>query len=92
MKSRSLCLMNTTIKPITMDFETYQSEDPIVSAVIRKMYQRSQVGIKKYGTTLERDDLTTEQWIDHAIEEAMDLVLYLTKLKTQLICTNTKQN
>lgn len=75
-----------------MDFETYQSEDPIVSAVIRKMYQRSQVGIKKYGTTLERDDLTTEQWIDHAIEEAMDLVLYLTKLKTQLICTNTKQN
>jgi hypothetical protein len=75
-----------------MDFETYQSDDPIVSAVIRKMYQRSQVGIKKYGTTLERDDLTTEQWIDHAIEEAMDLVLYLTKLKTELKCTNTKQN
>jgi len=75
-----------------MDFETYQSEDPIVASVIRKMYQRSQVGIKKYGTTLERDDLSTEQWIDHAIEEAMDLVLYLTKLKTQLKCTNTKQN
>jgi hypothetical protein len=56
------------------------------------MYQRSQVGIKKYGTTLERDDLSTEQWIDHAIEEAMDLVLYLTKLKTQLKCTPTKQN
>jgi hypothetical protein len=75
-----------------MDFETYASEDPIVAAVIRKMYQRSQVGIKKYGTTLERDDLSTEQWIDHAIEEAMDLVLYLTKLKTQLKCTHTKQN
>jgi hypothetical protein len=75
-----------------MDFETYASEDPIVSAVIRKMYQRSQVGIKKYGTTLERDDLSTEQWIDHAIEEAMDLVLYLTKLKTQLKCTPTKQS
>jgi hypothetical protein len=75
-----------------MDFETYDQSDPIVAAVIRKMYQRSQVGIKKYGTTLERDDLSTEQWIDHAIEEAMDLVLYLTKLKTQLKCTNTKQN
>jgi hypothetical protein len=74
-----------------MDFETIPTDDPIVSAVIRKMYQRSQVGIKKYGTTLERNDLTTEQWIDHAIEEAMDLVLYLTKLKTQLKCTNTKQ-
>jgi hypothetical protein len=75
-----------------MDFETYDQSDPIVAAVIRKMYQRSQVGIKKYGTTLERDDLSTEQWIDHAIEEAMDLVLYLTKLKTQIICTPTKQN
>jgi hypothetical protein len=75
-----------------MDFETYEQSDPIVAAVIRKMYQRSQVGIKKYGTTLERDDLSTEQWIDHAIEEAMDLVLYLTKLKTQLKCTPTKQN
>ena len=74
-----------------MDFETYDQSDPIVAAVIRKMYQRSQVGIKKYGTTLERDDLSTEQWIDHAIEEAMDLVLYLTKLKTQLKCTPTKQ-
>jgi hypothetical protein len=75
-----------------MDFETYDQSDPIVAAVIRKMYNRSQVGIKKYGTTLERDDLSTEQWIDHAIEEAMDLVLYLTKLKTQLKCTPTKQN
>jgi hypothetical protein len=75
-----------------MDFETYEQSDPIVAAVIRKMYQRSQVGIKKYGTTMERDDLSTEQWIDHAIEEAMDLVLYLTKLKTQLKCIPTKQN
>ena len=75
-----------------MDFETYEQSDPIVAAVIRKMYQRSQIGIKKYGTTLERDDLSTDQWIDHAIEEAMDLVLYLTKLKTQLKCTLTKQN
>jgi hypothetical protein len=75
-----------------MDFEIIPTDDLIVSAVIRKMYQRSQVGIKKYGTTMERDDLTTEQWIDHAIEEAMDLVLYLTKLKTHTKCTPTKQN
>jgi len=87
-----MILKNTTTKTTPMDFETIPTDDPIVASVIRKMYQRSQVGIKKYGTTLERDDLSTEQWIDHAIEEAMDLVLYLTKLKTQLKCTNTKQN
>lgn len=84
--------IHITTKPTPMDFETIPTDDPIVSAVIRKMYQRSQVGIKKYGTTMERDDLSTEQWIDHAIEEAMDLVLYLTKLKIQLKCTPTKQN
>jgi hypothetical protein len=65
-----------------MDFETYQSEDPIVAAVIRKMYQRSQVGIKKYGTTLEENN--EDDFLNHAIEEAMDLILYLTKVKSIL--------
>jgi hypothetical protein len=65
-----------------MDFETYSSEDPIVAAVIRKMYQRSQVGIKKYGTTLEENN--EDDFLNHAIEEAMDLILYLTKVKSIL--------
>ena len=30
---------------------------------------------------LDRKDLTTEQWLDHATEEAIDFALYLTKLK-----------
>jgi hypothetical protein len=72
-----------------MDFETYQSEDPIVAAVIRKMYQRSQVGIKKYGTTMERDDLSYAEWLTHLQEELMDSIIYLEKLKTQ---TNEKSN
>jgi hypothetical protein len=65
-----------------MDFETYNSDDPIVAAVIRKMYQRSQVGIKKYGTTLEENN--EDDFLNHAIEEAMDLILYLTKVKSIL--------
>jgi len=64
-----------------MDFETYASEDPIVSAVIRKMYNRSQVGIKKYGTTMERDDLSYADWLTHLQEELMDSIIYLEKLK-----------
>jgi len=64
-----------------MDFETFQSEDPIVSAVIRKMYQRSQVGIKKYGTTMERDDLSYAEWLTHLQEELMDSIIYLEKIK-----------
>lgn len=67
-----------------MDFTTIKSKDTILLKVIEKMYQRSEVGQKKYGTTMDREDLTTEQWIDHAIEEAMDLILYLTKIKEEL--------
>jgi hypothetical protein len=72
-----------------MDFETIPTDDPIVSAVIRKMYQRSQVGIKKYGTTMERDDLSFTDWLTHLQEELMDSIIYIEKLKQ---CTPTKQN
>jgi len=58
--------------------------DRIVEGVIEKFRSRSEVGIKKYGTTLDRNDLSLEQWLDHAIEEAMDFCLYLTKIKEDL--------
>lgn len=67
-----------------MDFETYASEDPIVAAVIRKMYQRSQVGIKKYGTTMERKDLTQAQWLVHLQEEMLDGAIYCQRLLLEL--------
>ena len=31
-----------------------------------------------------RDDLTTEEWIDNAIEEALDFANYLERLKRKL--------
>jgi len=58
--------------------------DPVVEKVRVMLLQRSQVGLKKYGVGLDREDLTTEQWMDHAIEEALDLALYLTRLKEKL--------
>ena len=58
-------------------------EDSIVNEVIKKFKDRSDVGIKKYGTTLDRDDLTTVQWIEEAQAEAMDFCLYLERLKKQ---------
>ncbi|QMP85271.1 ABC-type histidine transport system, ATPase component [Flavobacterium phage vB_FspP_elemoE_6-9C] len=64
-------------------------KDTIVEAIVDKFKDRSDVGIKKYNTTLDREDLTTEQWIDHAIEEAMDMILYLERLKRDI--TNIKK-
>ncbi len=54
--------------------------DPIVESVRAKLLQRSQVGIKKYGTMLDRKDLTELDWLKHAQEEAMDLCNYLERL------------
>ena len=42
---------------------------------------RAETGFKKYGVTTERDDLTELEWINHAIEEIMDAMIYLIKLK-----------
>ena len=51
--------------------------DKIVLNVLESFKKRSETGIKKYNTTLERNDLSTLEWLQHAHEEAMDFVLYL---------------
>jgi hypothetical protein len=52
-------------------------KDKIVEKVIDKFQSRSEVGIKKYGTTLERDDYDLEKWLEEAQSEAMDFALYI---------------
>jgi len=52
----------------------------IEEQVCFKILKRSEVGKKKYGTTMERKDLTKLEWLKHAQEEAMDLAVYLQKL------------
>lgn len=59
--------------------------DSIVSSVIEKFKDRSILGKKKYGTDLDRTDLTILDWIKHAQEENMDSILYLEKLKQELL-------
>ena len=56
-------------------------KDPIVQGVIDKFQERSDVGIKKYGTTLQDNQLTTLEWLTHLQEELMDATLYIEKLK-----------
>lgn len=54
--------------------------DKHVEAVISKFNSRADLGLKKYGVTLERTDLNTLDWLRHAQAEAMDLTLYLQRL------------
>ena len=57
-------------------------KDKHVQAVKEKFEQRSQVGIKKYNTSLEREDLNLLDWLTHLQEELMDATLYVEKLKS----------
>lgn len=59
----------------------YPTQDSVVNSVIEQFTQRSNVGLEKYGTTLDRTDLTMLDWIQHAQEELMDGILYLEKIK-----------
>lgn len=49
-------------------------------SVIEKIRLRREAGRRKYGTTMERNDLNRLQWLQHAQEEAMDLSIYLERL------------
>lgn len=58
--------------------------DKIVQNVVDKFGQRSEVGVAKYGTTLEGNDLPLLEWLSHLQEELMDATLYIEKLKSEL--------
>jgi hypothetical protein len=63
------------------------TQDTVVNSVIQQLIERSNFGLTKYGTTLDRDDLDLLDWIEHSKQEAMDFVLYLEKMKRVLLAT-----
>ena len=63
------------------------TQDTVVNSVIHQLIERSRMGLIKYGTTLDRNDLELLDWIEHSKQEAMDFVLYLEKMKRVLLNT-----
>ena len=59
--------------------EKFKMKDKIVEQVITKFSNRSELGIKKYGITLEANN--TDDFLEHLQEELMDAILYIEKLK-----------
>ena len=74
-------ILNNINDYLNMKIELKKPKDTIVESVIEQFKQRSEAGINKYGVTLDRTDLTRLEWLQHAQEEAMDMILYLEKLK-----------
>lgn len=58
-------------------------KDAVVQSVVDKFCNRSEVGIRKYGTTLEQNN--SDDFLNHLQEELMDAILYIEKLKSKTI-------
>jgi hypothetical protein len=56
----------------------------IEEQVIDFLRSRAETGKRKYGVTMERDDLSFLEWIQHLQEELLDAAVYAEKLKEEV--------
>ena len=69
------------VEVILAEDEATTTSCPYAEAVSGRILKRSEAGLKKYGTTIARKDLSPLEWLTHAQEEAMDLAVYLERLR-----------
>lgn len=55
----------------------------IEEQVITALRDRAAKGEKKYGVTMERNDLAFPEWLQHLQEELLDAAVYVEKLKEE---------
>lgn len=71
----------TQVREALAAAEANVAADSVVEANRKMLLDRSNLGIEKYGTTLEASGLSLAQFHDHALEEALDLANYLQAAK-----------
>lgn len=64
----------------------------LLDELISEFTNREQRGFLKYGTTMDRQDLSLQEWMQHFKEELMDGLLYLHKLQTLINDTQRLPN
>ena len=62
--------------------------DPVVERVVDKFISRSDVGFKKYGTTLHEERTSgvknLDKYLNDVMEELMDAVLYIQTAREEI--------
>ena len=70
--------------------------DPVVERVVDKFIQRSNVGFKKYGQTLETERLSKvkslKDYLNDVQEELMDAILYIQAAREDIYDILNKKN
>lgn len=66
---------------ITHDFDNCQSD--VYKEVITDLISREKMGRAKYGTTVDKANLSEKEWMQHAYEEALDFAIYLKRMMSK---------
>ena len=66
---------------ITHDLDNCQSD--IYKEVISDLISREKMGRAKYGTTVDKANLSEKEWMQHAYEEALDFAIYLKRMMSK---------
>ena len=59
-------------------------KNEVLNQVQQLLVNQTEKGLKKYGKTVEPGALVPTEWIDHASEEIIDMLVYLQVLKARL--------
>ena len=57
----------------------------VTEDLIARLLQRDETGLRKYGVSLDRSDLTIEEWLDHQTEELLDGAGYAQAAKREIL-------
>lgn len=53
----------------------------LLDQLITEFQSREERGLRKYGTTMDRTDLSFDEWLQHFKEELLDGLVYLQKIQ-----------
>ena len=76
--------INSAFKLKQQPMDSSNSPDSNVEKVIAQLRERKEKGLKKYGVTTDRKDLSHLQWLQHLQEELMDGAVYIEKIKSEM--------
>lgn len=66
------------------EVDTTVCPDPVTEALRAELLARAARGKAKYGQTVSDNPLPLKEWLQHALEEALDLAVYLRRAMDEL--------